>query len=184
VVSGSDSGHFFIWDKKTTEVVNILEGDGEVVNVVQGHPYETIIAVSGIDSSVKIFGSGGREREDAENGINIANPGVGRHSSLRLGGRARRRGGMVDTEDAEGEAAVAANGLPSRKAMDRSYEIMSQNDLDRRSGVGDAFITTGMLARLAAHINQGQMAAAGMGGGIVGAGPGGTIVIDDNCTVM
>ena len=36
VVSGSDSGHLFIWDKKTTELVNILEGDGEVVNVVQG----------------------------------------------------------------------------------------------------------------------------------------------------
>ncbi|SLM34185.1 WD40/YVTN repeat-like-containing domain [Lasallia pustulata] len=38
VVSGSDSGHLFIWDKKTTQLVNILEGDGEVVNVVQGHP--------------------------------------------------------------------------------------------------------------------------------------------------
>lgn len=36
VVSGSDSGHLFIWDKKTTQLVNILEGDGEVVNVVQG----------------------------------------------------------------------------------------------------------------------------------------------------
>ena len=36
VVSGSDSGHLFIWDKNTTELVNILEGDGEVVNVVQG----------------------------------------------------------------------------------------------------------------------------------------------------
>ena len=36
VVSGSDSGHVFIWDKKTSELVNILEGDGEVVNVVQG----------------------------------------------------------------------------------------------------------------------------------------------------
>jgi nuclear receptor interaction protein len=36
VVSGSDSGHVFIWDRKTTELVNILEGDGEVVNVVQG----------------------------------------------------------------------------------------------------------------------------------------------------
>ena len=36
VVSGSDSGHLFIWDKKTSELVNILEGDGEVVNVVQG----------------------------------------------------------------------------------------------------------------------------------------------------
>jgi nuclear receptor interaction protein len=53
VVSGSDSGHLFIWvecftfqhhrpysnlqqDKKTSQLVNILEGDGEVVNVVQG----------------------------------------------------------------------------------------------------------------------------------------------------
>ena len=36
VVSGSDSGHLFIWDKKTSQLVNILEGDREVVNVVQG----------------------------------------------------------------------------------------------------------------------------------------------------
>lgn len=36
VVSGSDDGNFFIWDRKTSQIVNILEGDGEVVNVVQG----------------------------------------------------------------------------------------------------------------------------------------------------
>lgn len=36
VVSGSDGGHLFIWDKRTSELVNILEGDNEVVNVVQG----------------------------------------------------------------------------------------------------------------------------------------------------
>lgn len=36
VVSGSDGGHLFIWDKKTSELVNILQGDNEVVNVVQG----------------------------------------------------------------------------------------------------------------------------------------------------
>lgn len=36
VVSGSDSGHLFIWDRKTANLVNILEGDSEVVNVVQG----------------------------------------------------------------------------------------------------------------------------------------------------
>ena len=36
VVSGSDSGHVFIWDRKTSQLLNILEGDGEVVNVVQG----------------------------------------------------------------------------------------------------------------------------------------------------
>jgi nuclear receptor interaction protein len=36
VVSGSDSGHIFIWDRKTSNLVNILEGDTDVVNVVQG----------------------------------------------------------------------------------------------------------------------------------------------------
>jgi nuclear receptor interaction protein len=36
VVSGSDSGHVFIWDRKTSKLVNILEGDSDVVNVVQG----------------------------------------------------------------------------------------------------------------------------------------------------
>lgn len=38
VVSGSDSGHVFIWDKKTSELVNILKGDDDVVNVIQGMP--------------------------------------------------------------------------------------------------------------------------------------------------
>lgn len=36
VVSGSDSGHVFIWDKNTSELVNILKGDEDVVNVIQG----------------------------------------------------------------------------------------------------------------------------------------------------
>ena len=43
VVSGSDSGHLFIWDRKTTQRLNILEGDGEVVNVVQGI-YENLLS--------------------------------------------------------------------------------------------------------------------------------------------
>ena len=38
VVSGSDGGHLFIWDKKTSQLLNILHGDEEVVNVVQGIP--------------------------------------------------------------------------------------------------------------------------------------------------
>ena len=36
VVSGSDDGNLFIWDRKTTKLLNILKGDGDVVNVVQG----------------------------------------------------------------------------------------------------------------------------------------------------
>ena len=36
VVSGCDSGHLFIWEAKTSKLLNILKGDREVVNVVQG----------------------------------------------------------------------------------------------------------------------------------------------------
>ena len=42
VVSGSDSGHIFIWDRKSSKLVNILEGDDEVVNVVQGRWYRML----------------------------------------------------------------------------------------------------------------------------------------------
>jgi DDB1- and CUL4-associated factor 6 len=137
VVSGSDDGYFFIWDKKTSKILNILEGDGEIVNVVQGHPYEPMIACSGIDSTVKIFGPAGesRERHAAEKGVDIANPGGTVHSSLRFGGRrnARHRGNgeAEDGDDDDGDEA-ASRGLKSRRAMHRSYEITSQNDVGRR----------------------------------------------------
>lgn len=153
VVSGSDDGHFFIWDRKTTKVVNILEGDGEVVNVIQGHPYEPMIACSGIDSTIKIFGVAGenRERIDAARGYNVANPGGSVHSSLGYGRRRRR---MRDDSDDEAEDDADAHsrsetkveatntaGLKSRRAMHKSYEIMSQNDVERQRGLHDAFAT-------------------------------------------
>ncbi|CAL1700680.1 unnamed protein product [Somion occarium] len=55
VVSGSDDGNFFIWDKASGKLCDILEGDGHVVNVIEGHPYLPLIAVSGIDTTVKLF---------------------------------------------------------------------------------------------------------------------------------
>jgi len=58
VTSGSDDGNFFIWCKRTGRIVNILEGDGSVVNVVEQNPHFDCVAVSGIDHSVKIFGRG------------------------------------------------------------------------------------------------------------------------------
>lgn len=55
VVSGSDDGNFFIWDKYSTNIHGIYEGDGAVVNVIEGHPQLPLLAVSGIDYSVKVF---------------------------------------------------------------------------------------------------------------------------------
>jgi len=52
VTSGSDDGNLFIWRKATGELHGILEGDGNVVNVIEAHPYLPLIAVSG---TVKLF---------------------------------------------------------------------------------------------------------------------------------
>lgn len=53
-MSGSDDGSLFIWRKATGELHDILEGDGSVVNVMEPHPSLPIIAVSGIDTTVKV----------------------------------------------------------------------------------------------------------------------------------
>lgn len=56
VSSGSDDGNLFIWKKTTGELVDVLEGDGSVVNVIEGHPTLPLVAVSGIDTTIKVNG--------------------------------------------------------------------------------------------------------------------------------
>ncbi|PSS31598.1 WD and tetratricopeptide repeats protein [Actinidia chinensis var. chinensis] len=55
VASGSDDGRWFIWEKKTGRVIKILVGDESVVNCVQCHPFDCVVATSGIDSTIKIW---------------------------------------------------------------------------------------------------------------------------------
>ncbi|KKZ62209.1 hypothetical protein EMCG_03347 [[Emmonsia] crescens] len=168
VVSGSDSGHVFIWDRKTSDLVNILEGDSDVVNVVQGHPYEPTLAVSGIDRTIKIFSPDVRAQHNARLGINIADPDAQANivSGNHVGGNQTGRHEL---------------GLKSRKRMQDSYQIMSQNDINRQGGMNEAFITRGMLARLAATLRERQV----IRGTIENAegGESSTIILDENCNV-
>ncbi|XP_072035667.1 DDB1- and CUL4-associated factor 6-like [Amphiura filiformis] len=55
VLSGSDCGHVFIWDRHTSELVMLLEGDRHVVNCVQPHPFDAVLATSGIDYDIKLW---------------------------------------------------------------------------------------------------------------------------------
>ncbi|XP_068602891.1 DDB1- and CUL4-associated factor 6 isoform X2 [Brachionichthys hirsutus] len=55
VMSGSDCGHVFIWDRHTAEHLMLLEADNHVVNCLQPHPYDPILASSGIDYDIKIW---------------------------------------------------------------------------------------------------------------------------------
>ncbi|OGM45526.1 wd and tetratricopeptide repeat protein [Aspergillus bombycis] len=149
VVSGSDMGHLFIWDRKTCDLVNILEGDSEVVNVIQGHPYEPTIAASGIDSTVKIFSADRNAQENARRGINILNP--------------------ENPANVLSPSVSNIGGLKSCKRMHDSYQIMSQNDVERQGGMADASLTREMLSRIAVSIRHGG----GQG-----------IVVDENCNMM
>ncbi|KNG81769.1 wd and tetratricopeptide repeat protein [Aspergillus nomiae NRRL 13137] len=149
VVSGSDMGHLFIWDRKTCDLVNILEGDSEVVNVIQGHPYEPTIAASGIDTTIKIFSADRNAQENARHGINILNP--------------------ESPANVLSPSVSNIGGLKSCKRMHDSYQIMSQNDVERQGGMADANLTREMLSRIAVSIRHGG----GQG-----------IVVDENCNMM
>lgn len=160
VVSGSDCGNIFIWDRRTSELINILEGDGEVVNVIQGHPHETMLAVSGIDHTIKIFSPDARQREVARLGRGITAHDASSFSSIawpvRIGRRRRQTTSDQETtssghaipapsqeerEAAEDEEYIAPNGLRSRKRMHDHYRITQQNDVERAGGNQEAVIT-------------------------------------------
>ncbi|XP_034242025.1 DDB1- and CUL4-associated factor 8-like isoform X2 [Thrips palmi] len=56
IMSGSDCGHIFFWDKNTEAIVQFMRGDESgVVNALVGHPQFPILATSGLDSDVKIW---------------------------------------------------------------------------------------------------------------------------------
>ncbi|EDV95541.1 DDB1- and CUL4-associated factor 8 [Drosophila grimshawi] len=56
IVSGSDDGNIFFWDKNTEAVMNFMKGDHSgVVNCLEQHPTMPVLATSGLDHNVKIW---------------------------------------------------------------------------------------------------------------------------------
>lgn len=55
IVAGSDDGSFFMWDRKTTNIMRVLRGDESIVNCLQPHPDYCLLATSGIDPVVRLW---------------------------------------------------------------------------------------------------------------------------------
>ncbi|XP_018100480.1 WD and tetratricopeptide repeats 1 L homeolog isoform X2 [Xenopus laevis] len=55
IVSGSDDGSFFIWEKDTRALIRVLQGDESIVNCLQPHPTYCFLATSGIDPVVRLW---------------------------------------------------------------------------------------------------------------------------------
>lgn len=94
-----------------------------------------MLAVSGIDHTIKIFSPDHQAQEDARLGINISSATNGSSGFSSISGR--RRAGRESSAEREGRG----EGLLSRRRMHQSYQIVSQNDVQREGGMRDAFIT-------------------------------------------
>ncbi|KAK6503523.1 hypothetical protein TWF481_008538 [Arthrobotrys musiformis] len=137
VVSGSDCGHVFIWDKETAEPVQILHGDSSVVNVVQGHPTEPMLAVSGIDDTIKIF-SPDRQLQD------LARKGIGMYNNQPLAGRQR----FKDRDTIMGDNEIARQNGLSDAVITSSMIAQLARSLHRRqmaNGPGGAVVNLDQL---------------------------------------
>ncbi|KAI3706766.1 hypothetical protein L6452_24722 [Arctium lappa] len=55
VMSGSDCGHIFIWNKKGGGLVRVMEGDRRIVNQVEPHPNIPVLASSGLEKNIKLW---------------------------------------------------------------------------------------------------------------------------------
>lgn len=76
VMSGSDCGHVFTWDRRTGKLVMLMEADQHVVNCVQPHPTLPYLATSGIDYDIKIWApmNEDKQRFDEERAFDVSFP--------------------------------------------------------------------------------------------------------------
>ena len=55
VISGSDDGWIFIWDRHSGQLVNMLHADERNVSTLAVHPFMPMLASSGSDPVVKLW---------------------------------------------------------------------------------------------------------------------------------
>ncbi|BAM80810.1 hypothetical protein, conserved [Cyanidioschyzon merolae strain 10D] len=55
VISGSDDGRVYIWDRYTGDLIQVFLADRDVVNCVEKHPYEPYLVTCGIDATIKLW---------------------------------------------------------------------------------------------------------------------------------
>ena len=55
VMSGSDDGCLYVWDRNTSNIALRRAADADVLNCVQAHPANFVIATSGIEPVIKLW---------------------------------------------------------------------------------------------------------------------------------
>ncbi|CAL2029893.1 unnamed protein product [Caenorhabditis brenneri] len=55
IISGSDCGHMYIWNRDTAKLQGIWKADNHILNIVQPHPNQFMLATSGIDEEIRLW---------------------------------------------------------------------------------------------------------------------------------
>lgn len=55
IISGSDCGHMYIWNRDTSKLQGIWKADNHILNIVQPHPNQFMLATSGIDEEIRLW---------------------------------------------------------------------------------------------------------------------------------
>lgn len=66
VIAGSDDGAFYIWDKDSTNIVKACDADLQILNCLQPHPTDFVLATSGIEHVVKLWSPSGNQCCDVQ----------------------------------------------------------------------------------------------------------------------
>ncbi|XP_016966723.1 DDB1- and CUL4-associated factor 8 isoform X2 [Drosophila biarmipes] len=70
IVSGSDCGNIFFWDRSTEAIINFMKGDhAGVVNCLEPHPWMPVLATSGLEHDVKIWTPNGPAKKLDEDAL-------------------------------------------------------------------------------------------------------------------
>jgi WD repeat-containing protein 42A len=89
VVSGSDCGNIFLWDSRTGNIVRTLFADKRgATNCLAAHPFDTLLASSGLEHTAKLWSSVGKkvsmsEQQVAQSVSQIVETNVSNASTLR-----------------------------------------------------------------------------------------------------
>ncbi|EAT49000.1 AAEL000008-PA, partial [Aedes aegypti] len=71
IVAGSDDGNFFVWERDSGMISAIYQADELIVNCVQPHPYECLLATSGIDHEVRLWSPQMREEIPVKHRLDV-----------------------------------------------------------------------------------------------------------------
>ncbi|KRZ18209.1 DDB1- and CUL4-associated factor 8 [Trichinella zimbabwensis] len=120
IMSGSDCGHIFFWDKNSEKLVNVLLGEERgVVNALVSHPHCSVLATGGLEPVVKLWAPvGGMANMNARYVQRV----------LRSNARHRYRRNIMFT--ARGQIPSATGATAERVVRFRPPAIIREEDIE------------------------------------------------------